>query len=118
MRSNRVLLEDILERTDRILKNSKGLTREQFEADPNVFEATLRHIEIIGEAVKNLPADVKDAYPNVPWRQIGRTRDILAHVYFAVSEERIWNIVSTEIPSLKVAIEQMIGDLDTSSGQP
>ena len=69
-------------------------------SDPNLYEATLRHVEIIGEAVKNLPEEFKAASPEIPWRQIGRTRDILAHVYFGVSEDRIWDIVTVHVPTL------------------
>ena len=114
MRSNRLLLEDILDRAMKIELNSRQFTRAQIESDSNIYEAMLRHIEIIGEAVKNLPDDFKAKHAEVPWRQIGRTRDVLAHVYFAVSQDRIWNVIEVEIPKLiavvSTMIEEMAGD--------
>lgn len=121
MRSNRLLLEDILERAQKIELNSRQFTRAQIEFDSNIYEAILRHIEIIGEAVKNLPDGFKSKYPEVPWRQIGRTRDVLAHVYFAVSQDRIWNVIEVEIPKLIAAtskmIEEMPGDDEEEDAQ-
>jgi uncharacterized protein with HEPN domain len=111
LRSNRLLLEDILERARKIGQNSAKFSREEIEADSNVYEAILRHIEIIGEAVKNLPESLKVRYSDVPWRQIGRTRDVLAHVYFAVSSDRIWNVIDVEIPKLISEVTKMIEEL-------
>ena len=115
MRSNRLLLEDILDRAQKIALNSSQFSREQIESDSNIYEAVLRHIEIIGEAVKNLPEGFKSGYPEVPWRQIGRTRDVLAHVYFAVSHDRIWNVIEVEIPKLIAAISKMLEDMPNDS---
>jgi uncharacterized protein with HEPN domain len=111
LRINRFLLEDILERAQKIELNSKQFTRAEIESDSNIYEAMLRHIEIIGEAVKNLPDGFKAKHAEVPLRQIGRTRDVLAHVYFAVSQDRIWNVIEVEIPKLIEAISKMIEDL-------
>ena len=81
----------------------------------------LRHIEIIGEGIKNLPDSFKAKYTEVPWRQIGRTRDVLAHVYFAVSQDRIWNVIEVEIPKLIAAtsrmVEEMPGQLEGEDAQ-
>ena len=86
--------------------------REYIVGDSNLYEATLRHVEIIGEAVKNLPAEFKEANPEVPWCQIGRTRDILAHVYFGVSEDRIWNIVSEHVPKLAEFVRRTLSKVE------
>lgn len=100
-----------MERAQKIEMNSIQFTRTQIEADSNIYEAILRHIEIIGEAVMNLPEDFKAKYAEVPWRQIGRTRDVLAHVYFAVSQDRIWNVIEVEIPKLIAAVSKMIEEM-------
>lgn len=100
LRDERLLLEDIRLRSSRIPENLERFTREQIESDPNLYEATLRHLEIIGEAAKNLSAEFKAKHSEIPWRQVGRTGDILAHVYFGVSADRVWDIVSNHIPRL------------------
>lgn len=110
MRSSRLFLEDILARADLIAANLTRYTREEIVSDPNLYEATLRHVEIIGEAAKSLPPEFKEAHPEIPWRQIGRTRDVLAHVYFGVSEDRIWDIVSVHVPNLAEFVRKTLAD--------
>ena len=68
----------------------------------------MRDIEIIGEAVKNLPQPLRDGYPDIPWRKIGRTRDILAHVYFGIDKDAIWQIVSVEAARLRARVAEML----------
>ena len=110
MRSAQLFLEDILARSALIAANLARYSREEIVADPNLFEATLRHVEIIGEAVKNLPIEFKEAHPEISWRQIGRTRDILAHVYFGVSEDRIWDIVTMHVPVLAEFVRKTLDE--------
>lgn len=115
MRDERLLLEEIQLRTGRILDNLQKYTREEIESDPNLYEATLRHLEIIGEAAKTLNTEFKTRHPEIPWRQIGRTRDILAHVYFAVSPDRVWDIVTNHIPKLAQFASEQLRVLDSDS---
>jgi uncharacterized protein with HEPN domain len=79
-----VFIEHVLESIDAIKEYTKGLSKEDFSSSKEKQDAVLRRIEIIGEAVKNLPADVKDEYPKIPWKQIAGMRDIVAHNYFGV----------------------------------
>lgn len=72
------------------------------------MQATLRDIEIIGEAVKNLPEEFKVSHPLVPWRSIGRVRDLLAHVYFAIKPERIWEILDSDIAELDTEVKKIL----------
>lgn len=118
MRSLRLFLEDILIRADFIAANVERYSREEIVGDPNLYEATLRHVEIIGEAVKNLSTEFKSANPEIPWRQIGRTRDILAHVYFGVSEDRIWDIVTQHIPILAEFVRTKLAEDDEGPPAP
>lgn len=64
-------------------------------------DAVTRRLEIIGEAVKNLPADLKEKYPKVPWKQIAGTRDVLIHEYFGTDFDLVWKVVKKELPQLK-----------------
>lgn len=109
MRSERDLLQDILERTSELLKTRANFTKESFEGDRYVYQATLRDIEIVGEAVKNLSDEFKSAHPNIPWRQIGRVRDLLAHVYFAIKPDRIWQILDSDIAVLDSEVRLILG---------
>jgi uncharacterized protein with HEPN domain len=111
LRNERDRLLDILERTEELLKTAQNFTRESFESDRYVYQATLRDIEIVGEAVKNLPEEFKTSYPNVPWRAIGRVRDLLAHVYFAIKPDRIWEILDSDISDLDSAIRKILEEL-------
>lgn len=68
----------------------------------------IRRLEIIGEAVKNLPADLKEKYPHIPWKQIAGMRDMLIHEYAGVSLERVWKVVTDDLgPFKKVVSETM-----------
>lgn len=111
MRSDRLRLHDILWRSERLIEISKSTTKEKFVENSDVFELALRHIEIIGEAVKSLPSGVRDAYPEIPWRNIARTRDIVAHVYFGINSEIIWQIVATESVELHKAVQEILAKM-------
>lgn len=113
LRSSRLFLEDILARAELVAANLRRYSREEIVTDSNLYEATLRHVEIIGEAVKNLPTEFKEANPEIPRRQIGRTRDILAPVYFGVSEDRVWDIVSVHLPALAAFVRKALEEPPT-----
>jgi uncharacterized protein with HEPN domain len=109
-RSARVLLEDILESIARIEEYVDGVTQGQFEKDTEKQDAVIRRLEIIGQAVKGLPQDLRDGHPEVPWRQIAGARDILAHEYFRVDLELAWDMLRHNIPELKDNIEAILGE--------
>ena len=67
----------------------------------------LRNLEIIGEAVKNIPQNIKEKYPNIEWNKIAGFRDILSHAYFGISMNRVWNIIERDLPGLKQEIEKI-----------
>jgi len=101
-------LEDILEAITDVESFSKGLTKEKFVADRLRQSAILRQIEIMGEAVKNIPLEVRKRYPDVKWKGIAATRDILIHAYPGIQPDRIWNIVEDELSELKEQITKII----------
>ena len=83
--------------------------REYFMADLKTQSAVVRQIEIIGEAVKNLSADLVASEPEVPWRQIAGTRDRLIHGYFKVDLDAVWAMVEQDVPSLKTNALRLLG---------
>jgi uncharacterized protein with HEPN domain len=102
-----LFIEDILENVNLIQDSIKGLSVKQFESNRLIIDATLRRLEIIGEAVKNIPDSFREKYPNIPWKKIAGFRDILSHSYFGVNMDRVWNIVEMDLPSFKKEIEKI-----------
>ena len=84
---------------------------DEFVNDDRTYHATLRNLEIIGEAIKNISDETKIKYPQVKWRKIARFRDIVAHDYFGVSDEIVWDVIQNEIPPLTEQIQGIIEDL-------
>ncbi len=87
---------------------TKKQTRENFMKNKIVQDAVFRKIEVIGEAVKNLPGDFTDKYPGVPWKDIVGMRDKLIHHYFGVDLEKVWNVIKDEVPILKKEIHKIL----------
>ena len=91
-RDLRLYLTDILIAGEKILRYTKGMNFENFVADERAFDAVIRNLQIIGEAVKNIPDDVRELNPEMEWRKIAGLRDILAHAYFQIEDERHWSL--------------------------
>jgi len=102
-----LFLEDILQNIRDIESFSKGLTREKFLKDKLKQNAIIRSLEVIGEAVKNLPESFREKHPEIPWKNIAGFRDILSHAYFGVNMERVWNIIENDLSVLKKEIEKI-----------
>lgn len=85
-----VYIEDVMESISKIEEYTKTLSRDDFFSNTQVQDAVLRRLEIMGEAVKNIPDDFRDRYPKIPWRRIAGMRDVLIHAYFGVNLDRIW----------------------------
>lgn len=84
------------------------MDRAAFELDDRTYDAVLRNLELIGEAVKQLPDAARSLAPTVEWRKIAGTRDILAHAYFGIDNDIIWDVISNEVPVLREAMEAIV----------
>ena len=109
-RDESLYLADIQESCEKVLRFTKGMTYKDFVHDDLHFDAVLRNLEIIGEAVKNISEETRQKYPNVKWRKIAGFRDIVAHEYFGIDDETVWDIVENEIPALLEIVKIMLGE--------
>ena len=109
MNDQSVHLRDILERILRIEEFTAG-GQEAFYQSLLIQDAVIRGFEVIGEAVKHLSPELKQAHPGIPWRQIAGFRDVLIHDYGDVDVEEVWDVVEHHIPALKQVIEVLLSD--------
>ncbi len=113
-RTDAECLQDIREATRRIrayLQDSETTTFEQFLADTKTQDAVIRNLEVIGEATRRLSAQVREAHPEVPWKDIAGTRDRLIHHYFGVNLDIVWTIATLELPLLDSKIDAILKDV-------
>lgn len=101
MKEPLVFVEHILECIQAIREYTKGLTKDEFLDSREKQDAVIRRIEIIGEAVKNLPPEVKDKSPQVPWKRMAGMRDILVHSYLGVDLGLTWRVATDDIKKLE-----------------
>ncbi|MDL1969279.1 MAG: DUF86 domain-containing protein [Deltaproteobacteria bacterium] len=112
-KDSEVFIEHILESIELIENYTANKTFSDFIESAQLQDSIIRRIEIIGEAVKNLPAEVKNNYPDVPWKKIAGMRDVLIHKYFGIDLELTWQVVQKDIPYLKKENLKIKQDLKT-----
>jgi uncharacterized protein with HEPN domain len=86
-RNFKLYLDDILNSINKIKRYTKGMNREELIADELTFDAVIYNLQIIGEAVKHIPPEIRDRYPQVEWRKMAGLRNIVAHAYFAIDDQ-------------------------------
>ena len=108
-----VYLSHIFDSIERIEEYTEGMEKENFSSNNLVQDGTIRQIEIIGEATKNLSKDLQKRYPQIPWSDIAGMRDRLIHHYFGINLEDVWHTVKVDIPALKDEILVILDVLET-----
>ena len=111
MRNYKLYLEDILKAIKNINKYTKGLAFGNFKKNNLVVDGVVRNLEIIGEAAKNIPTDMKIKSSNIEWKKVAGLRNVLIHEYFGVDIEILWDIIKNKLPELKKNISHLLKEL-------
>lgn len=105
----RCFIEDMIGFCERVLSYTDGLDRKTFVANTLVYDASLRNIELIGEAATRVPDSIRVQYPEIPWRSIVGMRNRIIHVYLGVDDDIIWSVIREDIPLLLPKLRGMLG---------
>ena len=111
-RDVRLFLHDILECIEKIERYTRDMSFDEFVRNDLVVDAVIRNLEIIGEAVKNIPEDFRSKYPDIPWKQIVGFRNIVIHHYFGVDLSIVWTVIKRHLKELKPKIETILRELE------
>lgn len=111
-RDYKTYFEDILMAIGKIERYTENLSFEDFKDDELKVDGVVRNLEIIGEAVKKIPAEIRIKYPDVEWNKIAGVRDILIHAYFTVDLEILWGIIDDKLPGFKTRVIQIMDEMN------
>ncbi len=106
-RDAELYLDDIRESCEKILTYVRDVDRETFEQNGMMIDAVVRNIGIIGEAVSQLPNEVRDRFPDVDWYEIKGMRNIVVHEYFGIRVDILWKTIQEDIPELKKLLDEL-----------
>ncbi|OCR02928.1 hypothetical protein BCD67_03280 [Oscillatoriales cyanobacterium USR001] len=111
MTDDSLYLRDIRDRIQRIEAYTQGGKAEFFQS-PLIQDGVIRSFEVMGEAVKRLSPELRQSYPEIPWRQIAGFRDVLIHDYTGIDLDEVWNVVERNLPTLKSKIFEILSETD------
>ena len=103
-----LFLEDIEKSCEKVVQYTDGRSKDQVFEDEIRADAVLLNLHIIGEAVKKLPGDLRERYPDVAWREIAGLRDVISHTYFALDTDILWDAVERDVPILLGTVRRII----------
>ena len=107
-------VQDILDSINDIGNFIEGMDFEDFIKDKKTIYSVVRAIEIIGEANKNVPEQIRKKYPDVPWKKMAGMRDRLVHGYFGVDLEILWSTAKEDVPQLRIPVSKVLEDMERS----
>jgi len=101
-------IQDMIDFCRKVLKYTDAIDQNAFVGDSLRYDATLRNLELVGEAATHIPAEVRAAHPEIRWRRIVGTRNRLAHGYLGLDDDVIWDIIQSDIPQLLPALRTLL----------
>jgi uncharacterized protein with HEPN domain len=107
VREWRFYLDDMIGFAEKVQAYTDGLDQASFVASGLNYDATVRNLELIGEAATNVPDEVRQKYSQIPWRLVVATRNKLIHGYLGIDNDTLWSIVQTDVPALLAELHRM-----------
>ena len=109
-RNWKIRIGDILESIHRIQRYTEGMTFDQFEGDDKTIDSVLRNLEILGEASRHVPNNIKNQYKGLPWVEMHAMRNIVVHEYHGVNLKIIWQTITEDLSPLIPKLEEILGE--------
>ena len=103
----RFYVDDMIGFAEKVLSYTEGLDQDSFTAHDLTYDATLRNLELIGEAATHIPDTISQQYPEIPWRMIIATRNRLIHAYLGIDDDTVWSIIQDNIPELLAQLRKV-----------
>jgi uncharacterized protein with HEPN domain len=103
----RFYIDDMIRFAGNVLSYTKGMDQDDFVSTPLNYDATLRNLELIGEAAMHVRDDVRAKNPDIPWRMIIATHKQVMHAYMGVHDDTIWSIIRDDVPPLIQALKRL-----------
>ena len=100
-------LNDLIMFSEKVLAYTEGLDQDGFEADVKGYDATLRNMELIGEAATHIPDAIRETFSTIPWRQVVATRNRLIHGYLGIDNDILWSIIQDDIPVILKELKKL-----------
>ena len=105
----RFYVNDMIEFAEKVQLFTDGMDQDTFVSNALTYDATLRNLELIGEAATHIPEVIREAHPEIPWRTVVSTRNRIAHGYLGIDNDIIWDIIQNDIPALLPALRRIPG---------
>ena len=100
-------IKDMMEFGEKVLSYTADIDQAAFISDPLTYDATLRNLELIGEAATHIPGEVRNTRPDIPWRSIIGMRNRLIHAYLSIDDDLVWDVIQKEVPELLDALKSL-----------
>lgn len=107
VREWRFYLDDMIGFAEKVIAYTDGLDQVSFVASGLNYDATVRNLELIGEAATNIPDEIRQQYPQIPWRLVVATRNKLIHGYLGIDNDTLWSIIKGDVPALLEQLRKM-----------